>query len=88
VLEMRRQYSGYFKGFRNASKLRHLLMQEDTKEGVLDVMLSFNPDAPDIQLPRAELPTRRVKDVTEKEHPSAESANVKKAQLPEAMAGG
>jgi hypothetical protein len=85
---MRRQYSGYFKGFRNASKLRHLLMQEDTEEGVLDVMLNFNPDAPDIQLPRAELPTQRVKDVIGNEHSPAESAKVKKAQLPEAMASG
>jgi nifR3 family TIM-barrel protein len=86
VLEMRRQYSGYFKGFRNASKLRHLLMQEDTKEGVLEVMLNFNPDAPDIQLPSAELPTRRVKDAVQAETPTETSAGVKKAELPEALA--
>ncbi|NBB73524.1 MAG: tRNA dihydrouridine synthase DusB [Bacteroidetes bacterium] len=86
VLEMRRQYSGYFKGFRNASKLRHLLMQEDTKEGVLEVMLNFNPDAPDIQLPSAELPTRRVKDAVQAETPTETTAGVKKAELPEALA--
>jgi len=68
VLEMRRNYSGYFKGFRNASKLRHQLMQPDTKEGVLDVMLNFNPDASDIQIPTARLPDRPTK--------------VKKASLP------
>ena len=51
VLEMRKNYSGYFKGFRNASTLRHQLMQQDTKDEVLEVLLNFNPDAPDLQLP-------------------------------------
>jgi len=41
VLEMRRMYGGYFKGFRNASQLRMLLMQESTKDGVLDVLMNF-----------------------------------------------
>jgi nifR3 family TIM-barrel protein len=50
VLEMRKNYSGYFKGFRNASKLRHLLMQETEEEGVREVLLNWNPDASDIQL--------------------------------------
>jgi len=61
VLEMRKNYSGYFKGFRNASKLRHQLMQPESKEGVLDVMLNFKPDAPDIQIPAARLPNRPTK---------------------------
>jgi hypothetical protein len=47
---MRKNYSGYFKGFRNASKLRHLLMQETEEEGVREVLLNWNPDASDIQL--------------------------------------
>lgn len=81
VLEMRRNYSGYFKGFRNASKLRHLLMQEDTKEGVLDVMLNFNPEASDIQLPSAALPSKTIAESSE-ESRSAKPVNVKKAQLP------
>jgi nifR3 family TIM-barrel protein len=50
VLEMRKHYSGYFKGFRNASNLRHLLMQETEQDGVLGVLLNFNPDGADIQL--------------------------------------
>jgi len=61
VLEMRKNYSGYFKGFRNASKLRHQLMQPETKEGVLEVMLNFKPNAPDIQIPSAKLPDRPTK---------------------------
>ncbi len=69
VLEMRRQYSGYFKGFRNASKLRHLLMQEEEQSGVLEVLLNFNKDAPEIQLPGASLPEKKVR-------------GVKKARLP------
>jgi nifR3 family TIM-barrel protein len=60
VLEMRKNYSGYFKGFRNASKLRHQLMQPETKEGVLEVMLNFKPDAPDIQLPATRLPDQKA----------------------------
>ena len=42
VLEMRRMYGGYFKGFRGASRLRQLLMEESTQDGVLDVMLNFS----------------------------------------------
>ena len=42
VLEMRRMYGGYFKGFRNASALRQRIMEEDTKAGVLEVLLNFD----------------------------------------------
>lgn len=42
VLEMRRMYGGYFKGFRNASALRMAIMQEQTKDGVLEVLLNFD----------------------------------------------
>ena len=85
VLEMRKTYSGYFKGFRNASKLRHQLMQPDTKEGVLEVLLNFNPDAPDIQLPSAQLPDERAKAVDVNEKPDREEVGVKKATLPDSM---
>ena len=47
VLEMRRMYGGYFKGFRNASRLRMLIMEEETREGVLEVMLNFREDEPE-----------------------------------------
>ncbi len=55
VLEMRRMYGGYFKGFRHASRLRMLIMDETTRQGVLDVLLNFDPNAPDVQVavPRA-----------------------------------
>lgn len=38
VREMRRMYGGYFKGFRNASKLRMRLMKAQTMEAVLSVL--------------------------------------------------
>ncbi|MBO6574041.1 MAG: tRNA dihydrouridine synthase DusB [Rhodothermales bacterium] len=47
VLEMRRMYGGYFKGFRNASRLRLLIMEEDTRDGVLEVMMNFREDEPE-----------------------------------------
>lgn len=50
VLEMRRMYSGYFKGFRNASKLRAALMEEETKDGVMDVLLNFRAHEPDTRV--------------------------------------
>ncbi len=50
ALEMRRMYGGYFKGFRNASRLRALLMHEETEEGVLEVLLNFREDEPEIQV--------------------------------------
>jgi tRNA-dihydrouridine synthase B len=47
VLEMRRMYGGYFKGFRDASRLRMLIMQEVTRSGVLEVLLNFRENEPD-----------------------------------------
>ena len=38
VKEMRRMYGGYFKGFKNASKLRACLMKANTMEEVLSVL--------------------------------------------------
>ncbi len=46
VLEMRRMYGGYFKGFRNASALRQRIMEESTESGVLEVLMNFGEDHP------------------------------------------
>jgi len=44
VLEMRRMYGGYFKGFPGASRLRHLSMEETTMDGVLEVLMNFSEE--------------------------------------------
>lgn len=59
VLEMRRHYGGYFKGFRNASNLRAALMEEETREGVLEVLLNFKEDEPEIRIPVTSLSERK-----------------------------
>jgi hypothetical protein len=46
-------------------------MQPETKDGVLEVLLNFNPDAPDIQIPSASLPEQTIRE-----------AKTKKADLP------
>ncbi|MDX1545589.1 MAG: tRNA dihydrouridine synthase DusB [Rhodothermales bacterium] len=51
VLEMRRMYGGYFKGFRGASTLRQRVMEHETKAGVLEVLLNAREDAPDLAVP-------------------------------------
>lgn len=56
VLEMRRMYGGYFKGFRNASALRTLLMAQTTRDGVLEVLMNFREDEPDVQVAVPALP--------------------------------
>ncbi len=100
VMEMRKNYSSYFKGFRNASTLRHELMQPETKEGVLEVMLNFKPDAPDIQVPAAKLPEETADpDAVDTKKPdvpddlpspggdgASEEVGTKKAELPASMA--
>jgi len=100
VLEMRKNYSSYFKGFRNASTLRHKLMQPETKDGVLEVMLNFKPDAPDIQVPSAKLPEQTADpDAVQTTKPdvpddlpspggdgASEEVGTKKAELPKSMA--
>jgi nifR3 family TIM-barrel protein len=45
VLEMRRMYGGYFKGFADASRLRALLMNESTFAGVERLLDQFEPTA-------------------------------------------
>ncbi len=42
VLEMRRMYGGYFKGFPGASRLRTRIMDTSTRDGVLEVLLNFS----------------------------------------------
>jgi len=100
VLEMRKNYSSYFKGFRNASTLRHELMQPETKEGVLETMLDFKPDAPDIQIPSVTLPEQTADpDAVETKKPDVpddlptpggdganEGVETRKAELPASMA--
>jgi tRNA-dihydrouridine synthase B len=41
VLEMRRMYGGYFKGFKGASALRQLILVPSTLNEVLEVLLNF-----------------------------------------------
>lgn len=50
TLEMRRMYGGYFKGFRNASRLRQLIIKEPTRDGVLEILLNFREDEPETQV--------------------------------------
>ncbi len=42
VFEMRRMYGGYFKGFRAASRLRQMLMEHTTLEGVRECLFGFS----------------------------------------------
>lgn len=48
VKEMRRMYGGYFKGFKNASKLRACLMKANTMEEVLSVLESTREVEPNV----------------------------------------
>ena len=79
VLEMRRMYGGYFKGMRNASKLRALLMEQKEMDGVLEVLLNFREDEPEVQVAVREAvkPARLPKKVAAKlPRPSREAAEV------------
>ena len=58
VLEMRSMYGGYFKGFAHAGTLRHRLMQQASKEKVLEVLLNFEEHLPDISVPAVSLKDR------------------------------
>ena len=55
VLEMRRMYGGYFKGHRGAGRLRARLMEHETKDGVLEVLLNWEEgdDAPRVPVAKA-----------------------------------
>lgn len=59
VLEMRRMYGGYFKGFRNASALRQRIMEETTLEGALDVISNFDIED-DTQYQKVERTARAI----------------------------
>ncbi len=50
VKEMRRMYGGYFKGFKNASKLRARLMKANTMDEVLSVLGSTREVEPNVIL--------------------------------------
>ena len=54
VLEMRRMYGGYFKGFKHASMLRTLIMKEQTLDGVRELILNFAYDQPDVFVSKAQ----------------------------------
>ena len=58
VKEMRRMYGGYFKGFRNASRLRLKLMKAVTRKEVLNVLYSTQErKATIIAIPDVPVPT-------------------------------
>jgi len=59
VMEMRRHYGGYFKGFRNASSLRAALMDKEGRDDVLEVLLNFREDEPEIHVPVRSLAERK-----------------------------
>ena len=61
VLEMRRMYGGYFKGHRGASRLRMALMEHQERDAVLEVLLNWREDEPDVQVPSAGVPARAVR---------------------------
>jgi nifR3 family TIM-barrel protein len=53
VLEMRRMYGGYFKGHRGASALRTALMEHESRDGVLNVLLNWKEDEGALRVPVA-----------------------------------
>lgn len=53
VLEMRRMYGGYFKGHRNASQLRTLLMQQEDLAGALETLVNWRPEHAEVNVPVA-----------------------------------
>jgi len=58
VLEMRRMYGGYFKGFRHASRLRCLIIEQPSKEAIIETLMNFRENEPDIQVPVGARPAR------------------------------
>lgn len=50
VLEMRRMYGGYFKGFPSASRLRLLVSQAATRDEVVDILGEFRPEEGDLEV--------------------------------------
>ncbi len=73
VLEMRRMYGGYFKGFRNASLLRARIMEEATLEGVLEVLLNFSENEHELSVSRYKMP-KPIKGVKKVELPPSRIA--------------
>ena len=56
VLEMRRMYGGYFKGFRNASSLRMAVIEKTTLDEVLEVILNFDESTANLKIAVPSLP--------------------------------
>lgn len=55
VLEMRRMYGGYLRGLSRGSRLRRLLMQETRMDSILEILLNFRENEPDLILPVPDL---------------------------------
>ncbi len=53
VLEMRKMYSGYFKGFRGSRRFRSLLMEKNSLSTVMEALMNFQQTDPD---PRVSVP--------------------------------
>ncbi|MEZ4701096.1 MAG: tRNA dihydrouridine synthase DusB [Rhodothermales bacterium] len=64
VLEMRRMYGGYFKGFPDASRLRSLIMEKTAMAEVVDLLLHFAPGGEAPSRPIAVKPARLPAPVT------------------------
>ncbi len=60
VVEMRRMYGGYFKGFRNASRLRALIYEQETCDAVLEILLNFREDEPEVHAAAAGFPADEI----------------------------
>jgi len=72
VLEMRRMYGGYFKGFRNASSLRMAVIEKKTLDEVLEVILNFDETAANVRISVSSLP-KPIKGVKKATLPAAVS---------------
>ena len=72
VLEMRRMYGGYFKGFRNASSLRMAVIEKKTLDEVLEVILNFDETTANVRISVSSLP-KPIKGVKKATLPAAVS---------------
>ena len=86
VLEMRRNYGGYFKGFRSAGRLRQAVMQETTLEGVLEVLLNFREHEPDVRVASPGVPAKAVMGVKKVQLPTPVTALEYKRSAPPEIA--
>ncbi|GIV62014.1 MAG: hypothetical protein KatS3mg044_0880 [Rhodothermaceae bacterium] len=61
VLEMRRMYGGYFKGFRGASKVRQLIIDETSRERIIEKLMNVREHEPDVQVAVPARPARAAR---------------------------